>query len=83
VITRMWEVRAERDGFDRLLGWVRDVAVPAISAEPGHSRTEVYRSDDDRIVVISHWTDAPRDLPEPPAGLAARPPHAWNFTPVE
>lgn len=27
--------------------------------------------------------EQPRDLPEPPMRLVARPPHAWDFTQVD
>ncbi|TWJ13045.1 hypothetical protein LX16_3813 [Stackebrandtia albiflava] len=76
----MWEVRAEPAGFDALVEWVRHTGVPAVAARPGFRGSEVYRSEDHRLVVISHWDTESADLPEPPEGLAARPPHAWDFT---
>ena len=69
-MTVMWEVRAADGRADDLLTWVRAHA-PSDAA--------LYRSADDRLVVIDE-TDA--GLPEVPADLVARPPHAWRFTPV-
>ncbi|MFD0558557.1 hypothetical protein FB566_4505 [Stackebrandtia endophytica] len=82
MITRMWEVRAEPTRFDALLDWVRDDALPTVSG-PSLVSSQVYRSEDHRIVVITTFDGAVVDLPEPPAGLAARPPHAWTFTRVD
>jgi hypothetical protein len=83
VIARMWEVRARPEGFTDLLCWVCDTAVPAIEVYPLHIASEVFSSTDDRIVVISKWRGTPEDLAEPPAHLVARPPHSWDFTPVD
>ena len=83
MIARMWEVRASRGGFDELLTWVCDVALPKLEVLPSHVSSEVYSSTDHRIVVISRWRHTPADLPTPPAHLTARAPHAWDFTPVD
>jgi hypothetical protein len=66
----MWEARAADGRADDLLAWVLSHAAPA---------ADVYRSADARVVVID-GSDA--GLPEPPAELVARVPHAWRFTPV-
>jgi hypothetical protein len=79
----MWEARAHPEGFADLLGWVCDVAVPAIEVDPLHVGSEVYSSPDHRLVVISKWRGTPRELPAPPGHLLARRPHAWDFTPVD
>jgi hypothetical protein len=68
--TLMWEARAADRRADDLLTWVLDHASPG---------ADVYRSADGRVVVIDATGTA---LPEPPADLVARPPHAWHFTPV-
>ena len=83
MIARMWEVRATGGGFDELLSWVCDVAVPGIEVLPQHVSSNVYSSTDKRIVVISTWRHSPQSLPVPPAGLVARSPHVWDFTPVD
>ena len=83
MIARMWEVRASENGFDELLSWVCDVAVPGIEVLPQHVSSEIYSSTDDRIVVISKWRNTPESLPAPPAELIARAPHVWDFTPVD
>ncbi|MDT4917818.1 MAG: hypothetical protein QOH89_2518 [Pseudonocardiales bacterium] len=69
--TLMWEAKAADGRADELLAWVLE-----------HAPTEanVYRSADDRIVVID---DTGTELPAPPAELLARPAHAWHFTPVK
>ncbi|AGL14507.1 hypothetical protein L083_0997 [Actinoplanes sp. N902-109] len=76
-------MRASRTGFDELLTWVCDVAVPQLEVLPLHVSSEVYSSTDLRIVVISRWRNTPADLPVPPSELVARSPHVWDFTPVD
>lgn len=83
MIARMWEIRAQSGGFDELLAWVCDVAVPRIEVLPQHVSSDVYSSTDHRIVVISTWRHSPQGLPAPPAKLVARSPHVWDFTPVD
>jgi hypothetical protein len=68
--TLMWEAKAADGRADDLLAWTLQHAAPD---------AKIYRSADDRIVVIDP-TDT--DLPDPPADLLARPPHAWRFTQV-
>ncbi|ASW53602.1 hypothetical protein [Plantactinospora sp. KBS50] len=83
MIVRMWEARAEPKGFAELIAWVCDVAVPEFEHDPRHAGSEVFSSTDDRIVVISRWRGAPPSMPDPPPLLVARPPHEWDFTPVD
>jgi hypothetical protein len=83
MIARMWEVRASRGGFDELLTWVCDVALPKLEVLPSHVSSEVYSSTDLRIVVISRWRNLPAEVPAPPSELIARSPHVWDFTPVD
>ena len=83
MIARMWEVRALGSGFDELLTWVCDVAVPQIEQLPSHVSSDVYSSTDHRIVVITKWRNSPEELPQPPDRLVARAPHVWDFTPVD
>jgi len=83
MIARMWEIRASLSGFDELLAWVCDVAVPHLEVLPQHLSSEVFSSTDNRIVVISKWRNTPESLPAPPAKLIARAPHIWDFTPVD
>jgi hypothetical protein len=65
--TVMWEAKAVAEHAAELLAWVLDHA-PAAS--------QVYRSADERVVVID---ETGAGLPEAPAGLLARPPHVWSF----
>jgi hypothetical protein len=83
MIARMWEVRAFGSGFDELLSWVCDHALPKLEVLPQHVSSEVFSSTDHRIVVISKWRNNPSDMPSPPAKLVARAPHVWDFTPVD
>lgn len=83
MIARMWEVRASGSGFDELLVWVCDVAVPRLEVLPQHVSSEVYSSTDRRIVVITKWRNTPQSLPAPPPKLVARAPHVWDFTLVD
>jgi hypothetical protein len=72
-VTLMWEVRAADGRLAELLAYVDAHADPA---------AQVFRSDgtDPRVVVID---PTGRGLPEVPAELIARAPHAWKFTQVE
>ena len=63
----MWEAKAVPGRADELLAWARANA-------PAGSR--IYRSADARVVVID---ESGTGLPEAPADLLARPPHAWPF----
>ncbi|MCW2642475.1 MAG: hypothetical protein JWP76_4781 [Dactylosporangium sp.] len=83
MIVRMWEVRAYPEGFEDLLSWVREGALPRIEASPLHVSSEAFSSADHRIVVISKWRGDPEPLPEPPGHLVARKPHSWDFSPVD
>jgi hypothetical protein len=79
----MWEARANPEGFQDLLSWVCEAALPELEHHPLHVSSEVFASTDHRLVVISRWRSAPRSLPDPPRYLVARPPHSWDFTPVD
>jgi hypothetical protein len=79
----MWEVRANPGLVPELLDWLCDTALPAVEQDPGHAGSEVFSSTDHRVVVISRWRGTPVALPEPPLRLVARPPHSWDFTPVD
>ncbi len=79
----MWEVRSHPETLAELLSWVCEVAVPAVEVEPLHVSSEVFSSADRRVVVLSRWRSHPVPLPDPPSYLVARPPHAWDFTPVD
>lgn len=83
VIVRMWEVRAQQRNFTDLLSWVCDVALPAIEVNPLHISSEVFSSPDFRLVVISKWRSNPEPFKDPPAHLITRPPHSWDFSPVD
>ncbi len=68
----MWEVRAAEGRLAELLDWVLARSVPD---------AQVYRSaePEQRVVVIDPSGQAEQLLADLPAGLAARPAHAWNF----
>jgi len=66
-VTLMWEAKAAPGRADELLALVLAHADPA---------ADVYRSSDDRVVVID---PTGRGVPEAPAELMARPAHAWRF----
>ncbi|HLT12352.1 MAG TPA: hypothetical protein VK028_16350 [Micromonosporaceae bacterium] len=83
MIVRMWEVRAQQRNFTDLLSWVCDVALPAIEVNPLHISSEVFSSPDFRLVVISKWRSNPEPFKDPPAHLITRPPHSWDFSPVD
>jgi len=83
VIVRMWEVKAEARNFTALLNWVCEVAVPTVETNPMHISSEIFSSPDFRIVVITRWNGPPEDFEEPPPHLVTRPPHFWDFFPVD
>ena len=68
--TRMWEAVAATGKLDQLVAW-------ALQHAPADA--QVYRSADDRVVIIDAAGIGP---PEPPTGLLSRLPHSWDFEPV-
>ncbi|MCZ7417167.1 hypothetical protein O3441_22135 [Streptomyces sp. WMMC897] len=76
----MWEARAAEGRGAELLAWVR-----AQKLAPGPARRETYTAPGDRVLVITHWSEAgePGELPDPPGELLHRPVHRWRFTRVE
>jgi hypothetical protein len=71
-VTLMWEVRAAAGRIDELVALVDKLADPAAL---------IFRADgtDPRVVVID---PSGAGLPDVPAELVARPPHAWDFEEV-
>ncbi len=67
----MWEAKAAPGRLDDLLVHVNGAADPA---------ARIYRSADDRVVVID---PAGRGVADVPGELVARPPHVWRFDEVE
>lgn len=67
VRTVMWEAKAVEGRADELLAY-------AVAHAPAEA--QVYRSADARVVVID---PTGQGLPDAPADLMARPPHAWPF----
>lgn len=72
----MWEAKGDADG---LILWWRDEGAPSL---PQDVSVELFRSAD-RVVAFVRNAQAGLRLPEPPADLVARPPHAWPFETVE
>jgi hypothetical protein len=72
----MWEARGDADG---LVAWWRAQVVPGL---PDGVEAELFRSAD-RVVALVRRVGAAFRLPEPPAGLIARPPHVWPFESVD
>ncbi len=75
----MWEVRAAEGQQQRLLSWIEDSVFPRISRQGGCRTVDVYRSDEQRVVLIAHFDGTPGELPEPPEELVSRPVHQWTF----
>lgn len=85
----MWEARGDADA---ILRWLRDDVLPTLPEGVG---TELFRSAD-RVVALVRQLDAGVGtgagegadgmeglrLPDPPARIVARPPHAWPFETV-
>jgi hypothetical protein len=71
-MTLMWEVRAAAGRLDELVAFIAEHADPT---------AQIYRADDadPRVVVID---PTGRGVPDAPADLMARAPHAWHFEQV-
>ena len=69
--TRMWEAVAAPGRVDDLVAWV---------VRHAPTDAQVYRSPDDRVVVIDPTVT---ELPSPPSDLIARAAHAWDFDEVD
>lgn len=76
----MWEARAADGRAAELAAWVRGVALPGLRGSAGLARTELFAAPGDRVLLITWWSGEPVPVPEPPAGLLARPVHRWSFT---
>jgi hypothetical protein len=68
--TLMWEAKAPPGRGAELLAWALEHADP---------NAEVYRSGDERVVVIDKTA---RSMPDAPPELLARTPHVWRFEQV-
>ena len=80
-VALMWEAKAEHGRGHDLLTWTRGQVL-----SPAPPRRESYTAPGDRVLVITWWNagydaDLP-ELPDPPAGMTARPVHRWRFEQV-
>lgn len=75
----MWEVRAAEGRLAEVISWIEGNVVPFLGHQHGCRSVDVYRSAEDRAVVIAHFDGEPVALPEPPNELVARPVHQWPF----
>ncbi|MDH6136620.1 hypothetical protein P3T37_006048 [Kitasatospora sp. MAA4] len=76
-VAAMWEARAADGRAPELLAWAREFAVPALE---GAARVELFSAPGERVLLIGWWEGTePAAVPEPPAGLLARPVHRWSF----
>ncbi|MGH3326530.1 MAG: hypothetical protein ACRDPT_01805 [Streptomycetales bacterium] len=82
ITASMWEVVAAPGCADALVRWVFDEALPDLEDPDDLVRSEVYRSSDDRVVVITWWSEEPIGLVDPPPELVAHPPQSWEFEQV-
>jgi hypothetical protein len=81
--TMMWEVRAADDKVTELLAWLVATALPFLREQAGFRDADVYRSEGDRVVVITRFDADPLSVPPPPGDLVRRPAHQWPFRHVE
>jgi hypothetical protein len=74
----MWEARGDVDG---LIAWWRGRIRPGLG---DGVEVELFRSADRVVALIRqrHDTELRLRVPDPPAELVARPPHAWGFDTV-
>ncbi len=73
----MWEAKADGD-VDDLIAWWHRAVTPQL---PKDVTVEMFRSAE-RLVALLRPVERGFRLPDPPAGLIARPPHAWPFEAV-
>ena len=77
----MWEAKGDADAIVR---WLRADVLPTL---PDGVEAELFRSAD-RVVVLLRQVregaglDSRLRLPDPPADIMERPPHAWPFETV-
>lgn len=78
----MWEAKGDADA---IVQWLRADVLPSL---PEGVDAELFRSAD-RVVALLRQSDADADggparlrLPDPPAEIVERPPHAWPFDTV-
>jgi hypothetical protein len=82
-VALMWEARAAEGRGAELLEWARAQTLEDRHSAQEPERQEFFRAPQDRVLVITWWdaeygADLP-ELPEPEAGLVARPVHRWRF----
>ncbi|TDH17661.1 alpha/beta hydrolase [Mycobacteroides franklinii] len=79
--TTMWEAKAIDGKADQIIAWLSNSVVPQFVLRDPQCRTEVYRSADDRVVLIATGAAWSPQIPDIPDGLSERPPHQWHFEP--
>jgi hypothetical protein len=77
--TAMWEALAATGTSDELLSWALHVAQPELLATDPQCAVQVFRSADDRVVIIATGSNAAPGIAAPPERLLQRPPHRWTF----
>ncbi|KEI44005.1 hypothetical protein [Saccharopolyspora rectivirgula] len=77
--TLMWEARAQPGKLDQLLAWIDSTALPHLRKQPQFRSADVFRSAEDRAVVVIRFTGQLAPLPQPPAELLRREVHQWPF----
>ncbi|MEV6650362.1 hypothetical protein [Streptomyces sp. NPDC051219] len=79
-VALMWEARAVEGRGPELLEWARAQAAQ-LAREP--DRRELFRAQQDRVLVITWWNaelaDELPELPEPADELITRAVHRWRF----
>ena len=60
--TLMWEVRAADGRLADLLDWIDATALPFLREQPALRAVDVYRSTEDRAVVIASFDGLPVSL---------------------
>jgi len=77
--TTMWEAVATAGRLAELAHWAVRSAVPALVAVDPAAQVQIYRSQDERLVIIATGSlRAPRIL-DAPEELCERAPHQWAF----
>lgn len=75
--TMMWEAVAAAGEADNLVAWAREASASLDAFE-----TRLFRSEDDRVVLIAWSRDVGIMIPPAPLYLVRRPPHQWEFKEV-
>lgn len=75
----MWEAVAAPQRLPELVDWILQCAIPELIATDPATRAEIYRSADERLVIIATGSECAPHIASAPEKLCLRAPHQWTF----